>query len=55
MYPYDAYPYFTGSAGVARQRDGYILISAGADRMSMARPTISATSERSVNNRKVAR
>ena len=31
QFPYDAYPYFTGSAGVARQKDGYILISAGAD------------------------
>jgi hypothetical protein len=30
---YDAYPYFTGSAGTPREKDAYILISAGADRV----------------------
>lgn len=34
VYPIDAYPYFESqSAGVPRQKDGYILISAGADRI----------------------
>jgi prepilin-type N-terminal cleavage/methylation domain-containing protein len=32
QYPYDAYPYLVGSSGQVRQKDGYILISAGADR-----------------------
>jgi hypothetical protein len=31
-YPYDAYPYLIGTAGQARQKDGYILIAAGANR-----------------------
>ncbi len=33
QFPYDAYPYFTGPGGYARQKDTYILISAGADRI----------------------
>jgi prepilin-type N-terminal cleavage/methylation domain-containing protein len=33
QYPYDAYPYLTGSGGLARQKDSYILIAAGADRV----------------------
>jgi hypothetical protein len=32
-YPFDAYWYFTSSSGSVRQKDGYILISAGADRV----------------------
>jgi prepilin-type N-terminal cleavage/methylation domain-containing protein len=34
-YPFDAYPYFTSpnSPNTARQKDGYILISAGPDRI----------------------
>jgi hypothetical protein len=30
---YDAYPYLLGSSGQVRQKDGYILISAGPDRV----------------------
>lgn len=33
QYPYDAYPYLVGSAGQVRQKDGFILISAGPDRV----------------------
>ncbi len=33
VYPYDAYPYLIGQAGGVRQKDSYILISAGADRI----------------------
>ena len=33
QFPYDAYPYLIGSSGTVRQKDSYILISAGADRI----------------------
>jgi hypothetical protein len=35
QYPYDTYPYFTNPSipNTARSKDGYILISAGADRV----------------------
>jgi hypothetical protein len=32
-YPYDAFPYLVGSSGQVREKDAYILISAGADRV----------------------
>jgi type II secretory pathway pseudopilin PulG len=43
-YPYDAFPYLEnpGSKGVARQKDGYILISAGADRVYGTRDDIAS-------------
>jgi hypothetical protein len=31
--PYDAYPYLVGTGGQVREKDGYILISAGPDRV----------------------
>jgi type II secretory pathway pseudopilin PulG len=33
QFPYDAYPYLIGSTGTAREKDAYILISAGPDRI----------------------
>jgi len=33
QYPYDAYPYLVGPSGQVHEKDGYILISAGPDRV----------------------
>jgi prepilin-type N-terminal cleavage/methylation domain-containing protein len=33
QFPFDAYPYLVGSSGQVREKDGYILISAGPDRI----------------------